>query len=316
MRGFVIILAFTVFFIAVLQVAAFRNQCMVRKNGVSSQPRTGLWIGPKATSFRFNELYSTSSEQDETKMDTEPPSVLTKARDTLRDAIRGNIFFRPFANTYEFFYWFPRKNLPYDSPWQLLRNSTVEWLAWYQLPHNLPPYGYLGKHHPDDFFCWGLPGNTLPLGNWDPWGMQLVTPKVVKRYRESELKHGRLAMLATVGVLVQEAWHPLHTSQHMGGLAIYHMQMLRELPIQESVLYRMLIAPIASLLQINSADIAQLNLPSLDYWAIMYVLMSFEAYLFVRNWSRWDRNEYNHQFDHNIGLGNLKEVCRTDRYAC
>ena len=25
------------------------------------------------------------------------------------------------SNTYEFFYWYPRKNLPYDSPWMLFR---------------------------------------------------------------------------------------------------------------------------------------------------------------------------------------------------
>ena len=28
----------------------------------------------------------------------------------------------------------------------------------------------------------------------------------------------------------------------------------------------------------------------------------------VRNWTRWKNCEYNNQFDHNIGLGNLKQV--------
>ncbi len=28
---------------------------------------------------------------------------------------------RIFSNTYEFFYWYPRKNLPYDSPWMLFK---------------------------------------------------------------------------------------------------------------------------------------------------------------------------------------------------
>eukprot|EP01039_Chlorochromonas_danica_P007028 gene7028-7772_t len=74
-----------------------------------------------------------------------------------------------FYNTYSFFYWFPRKKVLYDHPWTLFRNSTVEWLAWYQLPHTLPPYRYLDSGYPDDFFCYGLPGNTLPLGNWDPF---------------------------------------------------------------------------------------------------------------------------------------------------
>ena len=27
------------------------------------------------------------------------------------------------SNTYEFFYWYPRKNLPYDSPWMLFRSG-------------------------------------------------------------------------------------------------------------------------------------------------------------------------------------------------
>ena len=30
-------------------------------------------------------------------------------------------------------------------------------------------YLLIGEGYPDDFFCYGLPGNTLPLGNWDPW---------------------------------------------------------------------------------------------------------------------------------------------------
>ena len=33
-----------------------------------------------------------------------------------------------------------------------------------------------------------MPGNTLPLGNWDPWGLHQVSPEIVRRYRESEIK--------------------------------------------------------------------------------------------------------------------------------
>lgn len=156
----------------------------------------------------------------------------------IASAITSNPVVRVISNTYSFFYWFPRNNLPYDMPWMLFKNSSVEWLAWYQIPHNLPPYGYLGEGYPEDFFCFGLPGNTLPLGNWDPWGFQLVTKKVVRKYRESELKHGRLAMLATVGMIVQEIDHPLH--QTIGGMAITHMEQLASLPLKDSLLFSVL----------------------------------------------------------------------------
>ena len=145
---------------------------------------------------------------------------------SLSKIIATNPILRGISKAYSYFYWFPRKNMVYDRPWRLFRNSTIEWFAWYQFPHNLPPYKYLEDVYPNDFFCWGLPGNTLPLGNWDPWGLQLVAPSVVRKYRESELKHGRLAMLSSVGFLLQELLHP-QNSCGVGGLAIGHMSQLR-----------------------------------------------------------------------------------------
>ena len=68
--------------------------------------------------------------------------------------------------------------------------------------------------------------NLIPLGNWDPWGLHQVSKKVVLKYRESELKHGRLAMLATLGFAVQEYFHPIHPE--VQGLAIFHMDQLKE----------------------------------------------------------------------------------------
>ena len=55
----------------------------------------------------------------------------------------------------------------------------------------------------------GLPGNYNILGggelNWDPYGfLDGKTELEVNRYRECELTHGRVGMLAAVGFIVQE----------------------------------------------------------------------------------------------------------------
>lgn len=178
----------------------------------------------------------------------EKDGLFVKQQDSLKKLLNANPFFNLVSKAYSFFYWFPRNNLPYDKPWILFRNSTVEWLAWYQLPHNLPPYGYLGEGYPSDFFCWGLPGNTLPLGNWDPWGMHQVSEKVVRKYRESEIKHGRIAMLASVGFIVQEIWHPLYNSK-IGGLSITHFKQLRELH-DTGIIYDHILLPLCKALNI------------------------------------------------------------------
>jgi len=58
-------------------------------------------------------------------------------------------------------------------------------------------------------FCAGLPGSVAPLGNFDPWGLVSdMSVQEIKRYRESEVTHGRVAMLATLGYLVGESFHP------------------------------------------------------------------------------------------------------------
>jgi len=54
--------------------------------------------------------------------------------------------------------------------------------------------------------CFGLPGAIMPTGYFDPAGFcqDGIPLNDVKRYRESELMHGRVAMMATVGYLVGE----------------------------------------------------------------------------------------------------------------
>jgi len=66
-----------------------------------------------------------------------------------------------------------------------------------------------------------LPGIISPTGFFDPAGLsEGVSPSELKRYREAELMHGRVAMLASVGFLVGESGAtPLFDGQ-IGGIAI------------------------------------------------------------------------------------------------
>jgi len=64
-------------------------------------------------------------------------------------------------------------------------------------------------------FCYGLPGAIAPAGEFDP--AQLLdglSKEEVYRYREAELTHGRVAMLASAGFLVQENFHPLFSGDN------------------------------------------------------------------------------------------------------
>merc|ERR1719389_1352110 len=68
-------------------------------------------------------------------------------------------------------------------------------------------------------FCYGLPGNLGPAGDFDPANFLKNKQELeVFRYREAELTHGRVSMLASLGFLVQEKFHPLFSGD--GGPAI------------------------------------------------------------------------------------------------
>ena len=53
-------------------------------------------------------------------------------------------------------------------------------------------------------FCYGLPGALAPMGDFDPLKLSKQTISTVRRYREAEVMHGRVAMVAFVGFLVGE----------------------------------------------------------------------------------------------------------------
>ena len=62
-------------------------------------------------------------------------------------------------------------------------------------------------------FAWGLPGSIDPIQNFDPLGFAEGTPLgTMKQWREAEVQHGRVSMLAALGLLVVEEpieYHPL-----------------------------------------------------------------------------------------------------------
>lgn len=59
-----------------------------------------------------------------------------------------------------------------------------------------------------------LPGITAPMGFFDPASFcNGETEGRIRFYREVELKHGRVAMLASLGFLVAEKFHPLFGGQ-------------------------------------------------------------------------------------------------------
>jgi len=59
-------------------------------------------------------------------------------------------------------------------------------------------------------FAFGLPGSLEPAGEFDPLGFaEGADLDQMKKYREAETQHGRVAMLAALGFLVGENYHPL-----------------------------------------------------------------------------------------------------------
>merc|ERR1712137_1033823 len=88
---------------------------------------------------------------------------------------------------------------------------------------NVPALAGFGKAAPKTppkpAFAYGLPGGANILGEFDPAGfLEGKSQLEVYRYREAELTHGRVSMLASLGFIVQEKFHPLFSGD--GGPAI------------------------------------------------------------------------------------------------
>jgi hypothetical protein len=55
-----------------------------------------------------------------------------------------------------------------------------------------------------------MPGASAPLGFFDPLGFTKdASQETINKYREAELKHGRVAMIACAGMITADKWHPL-----------------------------------------------------------------------------------------------------------
>jgi len=66
------------------------------------------------------------------------------------------------------------------------------------------------------------------VGEFDPLGLSKdLSISEIKRYREAEVTHGRVAMMATVGYLVAENFHPLFGGQ-ITGPANSHLGQVQE----------------------------------------------------------------------------------------
>jgi len=73
-----------------------------------------------------------------------------------------------------------------------------------------------------------LPGVSAPLGFFDPLKLSKdKSPIEFKKLQESEIKHSRVAMLAAVGLIVQDVFHPLFKDELIGK-SIYHYQIVSE----------------------------------------------------------------------------------------
>merc|ERR1719265_2324558 len=103
-------------------------------------------------------------------------------------------------------------------------------------------------------FAKTLPGITGPLGFFDPLGFcsaEGITEGKIRFYREVELKHGRVGMLAALGFLVGENFHPLFG----GNIDVPSYLAFQETPLQQfwgAVLFAIAIPEVFSVYSFQS----------------------------------------------------------------
>jgi hypothetical protein len=74
-----------------------------------------------------------------------------------------------------------------------------------------------------------MAGVTAPLGFFDPLGFSTGASETkIRFYRECELKHGRVAMLASLGYLIAEQFHPLFG----GNIDVPSLKAFQQTPLQ------------------------------------------------------------------------------------
>jgi len=85
----------------------------------------------------------------------------------------------------------------------------------FSAPGRVGPIKMVASAKADQEFCYGLPGVLQPTGPFDPANLlEGKTKEEVYRFREAELTHGRVGMLASAGFLVQENFHPLFSGDN------------------------------------------------------------------------------------------------------
>merc|ERR1712232_1361868 len=60
-----------------------------------------------------------------------------------------------------------------------------------------------------------MPGVSGPLGFWDPAGFA-KDEESVAQYRRAEIKHGRVCMSSSLGMLVADKFHPIFDNWNEG----------------------------------------------------------------------------------------------------